>query len=59
MQTLVENCNCIFFHPLNPERRAELQSFIDHCHANPGGTWDVYQYIRTLKALGPCETRGE
>lgn len=56
METLVEDCRCIFFHPRDPARRAELQAIID---SKPGKRQDVYQLILANRMLGPCETRGE
>ena len=56
MKTLIEDCRCIFFHPRNPARRAELQAIID---SKPTKRQDVYQLILANRMLGPCETRGE
>ena len=57
MQTLNEDCRCIFFHPRNPARRAELQAIIDN--HKPGKPREAYQIILAHRMLGPCETRGE
>ena len=59
METINEDCRCIFFHPRDPARRKKMKDYLDYCLANPGGDWNVYQHIRYIRQLGPCETRGE